>query len=171
MNKRTFSKRHIAENILLALKGAFVGFGAIMPGISGGTLCVAFGMYQPLIEVFFPPQASPAKALAFPLRLSIRRRYRLHRPVGPRRMAAGAKQPGSHLRLHRTYCRHHSGALAGCGTEREASFRVFRYGGRFYPHAEPFAALPADRRRFSSSGFLGLPVLRRDVGVSFIVPD
>ena len=40
MNKRTFSKRHIAENILLALKGALVGFGAIMPGISGGTLCV-----------------------------------------------------------------------------------------------------------------------------------
>ncbi|MFR8873389.1 MAG: undecaprenyl phosphate translocase family protein [Oscillospiraceae bacterium] len=61
MNKRTFSKRHIAENILLALKGALVGFGAIMPGISGGTLCVAFGMYQPLIEVFSHPRQALQK--------------------------------------------------------------------------------------------------------------
>lgn len=32
------------------LEGIVVGFGAILPGISGGTLCVAFGMYRPLIE-------------------------------------------------------------------------------------------------------------------------
>ena len=31
---------------LLLVKGIIVGFGAIMPGISGGTLCVAFGMYK-----------------------------------------------------------------------------------------------------------------------------
>lgn len=29
---------------LLLVKGIIVGFGAIMPGISGGTLCVAFGI-------------------------------------------------------------------------------------------------------------------------------
>ena len=32
------------------LEGSVVGFGAILPGISGGTLCVAFGMYRPIIE-------------------------------------------------------------------------------------------------------------------------
>lgn len=32
------------------LEGAAVGFGAVLPGVSGGTLCVAFGMYRPLIE-------------------------------------------------------------------------------------------------------------------------
>lgn len=32
------------------LEGVVVGFGAILPGISGGTLCVAFGMYRPIIE-------------------------------------------------------------------------------------------------------------------------
>ena len=32
------------------LEGVVVGFGAILPGISGGTLLVAFGMYRPLIE-------------------------------------------------------------------------------------------------------------------------
>ena len=37
------------------------GFGAIMPGISGGTLCVAFGMYQPLIEVFSHPRQALQK--------------------------------------------------------------------------------------------------------------
>lgn len=31
-------------------EGIVVGFGAILPGISGGTLCVAFGMYRPIIE-------------------------------------------------------------------------------------------------------------------------
>lgn len=29
-----------------------VGFGAILPGVSGGTLCVAFGMYRPIIDIF-----------------------------------------------------------------------------------------------------------------------
>lgn len=32
------------------LEGAVVGFGAILPGVSGGTLCVVFGMYRPIIE-------------------------------------------------------------------------------------------------------------------------
>ena len=32
------------------IEGVVVGFGAILPGISGGTLCVAFGMYRPIIE-------------------------------------------------------------------------------------------------------------------------
>lgn len=43
------------KNLLLLLiwllEGIVVGFGAILPGISGGTLCVAFGMYRPIIEV------------------------------------------------------------------------------------------------------------------------
>lgn len=36
--------------LIWLLEGIVVGFGAILPGISGGTLCVAFGMYRPLIE-------------------------------------------------------------------------------------------------------------------------
>jgi len=36
--------------LLWILEGIVVGFGAILPGISGGTLCVAFGMYRPIIE-------------------------------------------------------------------------------------------------------------------------
>lgn len=37
--------------IIWLLEGIVVGFGAILPGVSGGTLCVAFGMYRPLIEL------------------------------------------------------------------------------------------------------------------------
>lgn len=36
--------------LLWLVEGIIVGFGAILPGISGGTLCVAFGMYRPIIE-------------------------------------------------------------------------------------------------------------------------
>lgn len=36
--------------LLWIIEGAFVGFGAILPGVSGGALCAVFGMYRPLIE-------------------------------------------------------------------------------------------------------------------------
>lgn len=37
--------------LIWLLEGVLVGFGAILPGISGGTLCVVFGMYRPIIEL------------------------------------------------------------------------------------------------------------------------
>ncbi len=39
-------------NILL---GAFIGIGAILPGLSGGVMCVVFGVYQPLMETLASP--------------------------------------------------------------------------------------------------------------------
>ncbi len=41
---------------MLTIKGTLVGFGAIMPGISGGTLCAAFGMYKPLLNLLSSPR-------------------------------------------------------------------------------------------------------------------
>ncbi|MBQ6477834.1 MAG: DUF368 domain-containing protein [Erysipelotrichaceae bacterium] len=41
--------------ILILLKGMIVGTGAILPGVSGGVLCLAFGIYEPLIEVLSNP--------------------------------------------------------------------------------------------------------------------
>lgn len=43
-------KRKGIRALLWMTEGVFVGFGAILPGVSGGTLCVAFGMYRPIIE-------------------------------------------------------------------------------------------------------------------------
>jgi putative membrane protein len=37
------------------LKGAIIGVGAILPGISGGVLCVIFGIYQPLMSFLAHP--------------------------------------------------------------------------------------------------------------------
>ncbi len=48
--------KNINRGIILLLQGILVGFGAIMPGISGGTLCVAFGMYKPILEVLSNPK-------------------------------------------------------------------------------------------------------------------
>ena len=38
-----------------AIQGAIVGVGAILPGVSGGVLCVAFGIYESLMELFTHP--------------------------------------------------------------------------------------------------------------------
>lgn len=47
--------------LIWLFEGIFVGFGAILPGISGGTLCVAFGMYRPLIETISHPKTGLKK--------------------------------------------------------------------------------------------------------------
>lgn len=44
-------RNKIVQILLWVLEGIVVGFGAILPGISGGTLCVAFGMYRPIIDL------------------------------------------------------------------------------------------------------------------------
>lgn len=45
-------KNTILNIILWIIQGIVVGIGAILPGVSGGTLCYAFGMYDPILEVF-----------------------------------------------------------------------------------------------------------------------
>lgn len=55
------SKKQIVQTILFFLQGAFIGTGAILPGISGGVLCVAFGIYEPMMELFVHPIQSLKK--------------------------------------------------------------------------------------------------------------
>lgn len=42
--------------LLRLIQGALIGGGAILPGISGGVLAVAFGIYQPMMAVLAHPQ-------------------------------------------------------------------------------------------------------------------
>lgn len=44
--------------LILLLQGAIIGTGAILPGVSGGVLCVAFGIYQPMMALFEHPVRS-----------------------------------------------------------------------------------------------------------------
>lgn len=50
MKSESLTKSRLFLWLLWFFEGAVVGFGAILPGVSGGTLCVAFGMYRPIIQ-------------------------------------------------------------------------------------------------------------------------
>ncbi len=45
--------------LLHLLQGALIGFGAVLPGVSGGVLCVVFGVYKIIMELM----SHPVKAL------------------------------------------------------------------------------------------------------------
>ncbi len=40
---------------LRILQGSLIGLGAVLPGISGGVLCVVFGIYKPIMELLAEP--------------------------------------------------------------------------------------------------------------------
>ena len=42
-------------SIMYAIQGAIVGVGAILPGVSGGVLCVVFGIYEPMMALLTHP--------------------------------------------------------------------------------------------------------------------
>ena len=48
----------ILRSLILAVQGAIVGTGAILPGISGGVLLVAFGIYEPMMALISHPTKS-----------------------------------------------------------------------------------------------------------------
>jgi putative membrane protein len=52
----------ILKNILYIIQGAIVGIGAILPGVSGGVLCVAFGIYEPMMELLTNPRDAIKKS-------------------------------------------------------------------------------------------------------------
>lgn len=66
--KKASPNRSATRILLLCGQGALVGAGAILPGISGGVLCVAFGIYEPMMAL-----------LAHPIK-SFRRYYKLFIP-------------------------------------------------------------------------------------------
>ena len=62
-------KFNFTRLVLLFFQGAIIGTGAILPGISGGVLCVAFGLYEPMGGLFAHPWQS------------LRRNYQLFLPL------------------------------------------------------------------------------------------
>ena len=49
-------KMTVPRFLLLCVQGAIVGTGAILPGVSGGVLRVAFGIYEPLMALLAHPK-------------------------------------------------------------------------------------------------------------------
>lgn len=54
-------KKLSIKSILYVIQGAVVGMGAILPGISGGVLCVAFGIYEPMMAILSHPRKTLKK--------------------------------------------------------------------------------------------------------------
>ena len=54
-NEAPQDKMTPAKWLLRLLQGAIIGAGAVLPGISGGVLCVVFGIYQPMMELLAHP--------------------------------------------------------------------------------------------------------------------
>ena len=52
-------KNIVLQSLLWVLQGFIVGIGAILPGVSGGSLCYVFGIYDPVLDVL----SSPIKGL------------------------------------------------------------------------------------------------------------
>lgn len=52
-----------------AVQGVFIGIGAMLPGISGGVMCVIFGIYRPMMELLSHPIRTFKKyaSLIFPV--------------------------------------------------------------------------------------------------------
>ena len=46
----------ILKYVLYLIQGALVGVGAILPGVSGGVMCVAFGVYEPMMALMTHPR-------------------------------------------------------------------------------------------------------------------
>jgi len=51
----TKKKTTLLQSIVWVAQGILVGFGAILPGVSGGALLAAFGLYKPIMEVIASP--------------------------------------------------------------------------------------------------------------------
>lgn len=54
-------KENKSETLTFALRvlqGMLLGVGAVLPGVSGGVLCVAFGIYKPVMEILSDPGKS-----------------------------------------------------------------------------------------------------------------
>ncbi len=48
-------KISVSKMLAMVFQGALIGFGFILPGISGGVLCVIFGIYKPIMELLADP--------------------------------------------------------------------------------------------------------------------
>ena len=49
------TKMSIGQWLMHVLHGALIGVGAILPGVSGGVMCVLFGIYQPMMALLSHP--------------------------------------------------------------------------------------------------------------------
>lgn len=52
LTKPSLENSQLVDWLIRLIKGALVGIGAIVPGLSGGVLAVVFGIYEPMLRFF-----------------------------------------------------------------------------------------------------------------------
>lgn len=55
MKSDALAKMPVLRFFIRIVQGALIGLGAVLPGISGGVLCVIFGIYKPVMELLSHP--------------------------------------------------------------------------------------------------------------------
>ena len=55
MKDSSVGRQPVVRLVMRFLQGALIGLGAVLPGISGGVLCVIFGIYKPVMELLSSP--------------------------------------------------------------------------------------------------------------------
>lgn len=55
MKQLQIGKEPLASLLVRFAEGLIIGIGGILPGVSGGVLCIVFGLYQPVMEIFAAP--------------------------------------------------------------------------------------------------------------------
>lgn len=55
MKESSVHRQPAVRFVMRLLQGALIGLGAVLPGISGGVLCVIFGIYKPVMELLSSP--------------------------------------------------------------------------------------------------------------------
>ena len=56
VRKQKTGDRNLGMFLFQMIQGMLIGLGAVLPGISGGVLCVIFGIYKPVMEVLSNPR-------------------------------------------------------------------------------------------------------------------
>lgn len=55
MGEIVMENKSVLKFLYKILQGTLIGIGAVLPGISGGVLCVIFGIYKPIMELLAHP--------------------------------------------------------------------------------------------------------------------
>ena len=55
MKEFSVGRQPAVRFVMRLVQGALIGLGAVLPGISGGVLCVIFGIYKPVMELLSCP--------------------------------------------------------------------------------------------------------------------
>ena len=58
VNAINYNKMNVGQWLLRIVQGALIGIGCILPGLSGGILCVLFGIYRPMMAFLAHPASA-----------------------------------------------------------------------------------------------------------------